>query len=164
MTRANRLEQGEVAWARERRLKEVLMWSVIREFSAYFIFLSLLFLITYSNGNTSAFYQVQHLRNSLHNTRQTGNDYTKVSSLLRAEFITVLSLIDHYDQSVLELAGELADQQSSSAELVQRPVASESLWLSQRQVQSTDRMGNHAAATRSIDALSSEPSLEDVFR
>ena len=36
--RANRLEQGEVAWAREKRLKEIQMWSIVREFFAYLDF------------------------------------------------------------------------------------------------------------------------------
>jgi hypothetical protein len=76
--RANRLEQGEVAWAREKRLKEIQMWSIVREFFAYLAFLSLLFLLAYSNSNVNAFYQVQHLRNAFHNSRQIDGDFTKV--------------------------------------------------------------------------------------
>ena len=76
--RANRLEQGEVTWAREKRLKEIQMWSIVREFFAYLAFLSLLFLLAYSNGNVNAFYQVQHLRYAFHNTRQIDGDFTKV--------------------------------------------------------------------------------------
>ena len=77
--RANRLDQGEIAWARAKRLKEIQMWSIIREFFAYFVFLSLLFLLAYSNANVHSFYQVQHLRDVFHNTRQTDSDYTQVS-------------------------------------------------------------------------------------
>jgi hypothetical protein len=77
--RANRLDQGEIAWARAKRLKEIQMWSIIREFFAYFGFLSLLFLLAYSNANVHSFYEVQHLREVFHHTRQMDNDYTKVS-------------------------------------------------------------------------------------
>ena len=55
------------------------MWSIIREFFAYFGFLALLFLLAYSNGNVHSFYEVQHLRDVFHNTRQIDSDYTKVS-------------------------------------------------------------------------------------
>ena len=79
-TRADRLGQGQVAWARQQRLKEIEMWSVIREFAAYFIFLSLLFLLTYSTVSPSAFHQVRHLRSVLQNARQTDTDFTQVRS------------------------------------------------------------------------------------
>ena len=57
------------------------MWAIIREFFTYFIFLSLLFLLTYSNVNANAFYQVQHLRDVFHSTRSLDHDFTKVTML-----------------------------------------------------------------------------------
>ena len=78
--RANRLEQGEVVWAREKRLKEIQMWWIVRGFLAYSAFLSLLFLLVYSNDNVHAFYQVQHLRDVFHNSRQIDGDFTKVGA------------------------------------------------------------------------------------
>ncbi len=76
--RVHRLHRTEVVWARDRRLKEIEMWSIIREIFTYLIFLSLIFFITYSNNNNQAFYQVQHLQQVFLNTRQTDNDFTKV--------------------------------------------------------------------------------------
>ena len=77
--RAARLDHGEVARAREKRLKEIQMWAIIREFFTYFFFLTLLFLLTYSHSNDNAFYQVQHLKRTFLDTRQSDSDYTKVS-------------------------------------------------------------------------------------
>ena len=79
VTRAARLNDGEVAWARAQRLKEIQMWSIFREFSIYFIFLALLFLLAYSNADANASYQVQHLRHAFHNTRQADADFAQVS-------------------------------------------------------------------------------------
>ena len=79
LKRAERLNKHEVAWARDRRLEEIQMWSIFREFSIYFIFLALLFLLTYSNADANASYQVQHLRHAFHNTRQANTDFTQVS-------------------------------------------------------------------------------------
>ena len=79
VTRAARLNDGEVAWARTQRLKEIQMWSIFREFSSYFIFLALLFLLAYSNADANASYQVQHLRHAFHNTRRADVDFTQVS-------------------------------------------------------------------------------------
>jgi hypothetical protein len=74
----NRLDESEVAYARQERLKDVQMWSIIREFVLYFIFLSLIFMITYSNHDQNSFLQVNHLRKYFLNTRQVDMDYTKV--------------------------------------------------------------------------------------
>jgi hypothetical protein len=112
--RAARLDHSEVACARERRLKEIQMWAIIREFFAYFFFLSLLFLLTYSNSNDNAFYQVQHLRNTFLDTRQRDRDFTKVSipcTLQKTKHRYCDSVfIDRDDRPVLELAAEHAQQ------------------------------------------------------
>ena len=76
--RANRLDQAEVAWLREKRLREIHMWSIIREFCIYMIFVTLLYLVTYSSVNVHGFREVQHLRNYFHNTRQSDYDFTQV--------------------------------------------------------------------------------------
>ncbi|CAF1035223.1 unnamed protein product [Adineta ricciae] len=80
-TRADRLDQAELAYIRDRRLKEIQMWSIIREIFTYLTFLALLYVITYSNINQHAFYEVRHLRQFFHNTKQVNNDYTQVSTV-----------------------------------------------------------------------------------
>lgn len=57
-----RLDETELELARQDRLKEIRMWSVIRETLTYLIFLSLIFAITYSHRTTDTFQQVNHLR------------------------------------------------------------------------------------------------------
>ncbi len=79
--RINRLTQGEIEYARVQRLKQIHMWSIIREALTYLCFLSFLFVITYSNPNSNSFLQVDHLRKYLLNSRQTDLDYTKVCFL-----------------------------------------------------------------------------------
>ena len=74
----NRLNEGELAFAREQRLKEIQMWSIIWEFAIYVIFIVLICLITFSNREQNSFYQVKHLRSYLLNTQQSDNDYTQV--------------------------------------------------------------------------------------
>ncbi|CAF3807836.1 unnamed protein product [Rotaria sp. Silwood1] len=77
----NRLNESEIAYAREQRLKEIQMWSIIQEFVTYLIFLILICVITYSNREQNSFFQVQHLRKYLLNTRQTNYDYTQISTI-----------------------------------------------------------------------------------
>ncbi|CAF1313923.1 unnamed protein product [Adineta ricciae] len=80
-TQANRLNQAELAYIRDRRLKEIQMWSIIREIFTYLTFLALLYVITYSNINQHAFYEVQHLRQFFHNSRQIDNNYIQLSTV-----------------------------------------------------------------------------------
>ncbi len=77
--RVNRLTKAEVVCARQQRLKELEMWSIIRETFIYLCFLSLLYIVTYSNHGSNSFLQVNHLRKYLQNSRQIDCDYTKVS-------------------------------------------------------------------------------------
>ena len=77
--RARRLNEGELAWARDQRLKELRMWSIIREVATYFGCLVVLYLATYSNLNGYSFQQMQHLKIFFLNTRQASADFTQVS-------------------------------------------------------------------------------------
>ncbi|CAF1131898.1 unnamed protein product [Adineta steineri] len=77
----NRLNENEVIYARDQRLKEIQMWAIIREFFIYFIFAILVFIITYSNREQNSFFQVNHLRAYLLNQRQTTVDYTKINTI-----------------------------------------------------------------------------------
>ena len=62
-TQSNRLTENEIIYARDQRMKEIHMWSLLHEFFIYLIFLCLLFLLTYSNRTTDPYLQVQHLQN-----------------------------------------------------------------------------------------------------
>jgi hypothetical protein len=44
-----RLTEGEIACARHERVKDVQMWSILREALTYFYFVLLLWVIVYSN-------------------------------------------------------------------------------------------------------------------
>ncbi len=79
--RTHRLNEAEIVYARNQRLKEIQMWSFIRETFIYLCFLSLLFIVTYTNRNSNSFLEVQHLRKYLLNSRQIDLDYTKVCFL-----------------------------------------------------------------------------------
>ena len=57
------------------------MWSIIREILIYLCFLCLLNVIIYSNINSNGFYQVNHLRKFILNSRQIDQDYTKISTI-----------------------------------------------------------------------------------
>jgi len=72
------LNRSELEWARQQRLKEIQMWSIIREFLLYILFLVVLFFATYSSLNPNASYQVRHMKQLFLNTREYQYDYTKV--------------------------------------------------------------------------------------
>ncbi|CAF4285211.1 unnamed protein product, partial [Adineta steineri] len=74
--RANRLNKGEITFARDQRLKEIYMWSILREIFIYSCFLSLLCIVTYSNHHPNASLQVNHLRNYF-----LDSDYTQISTI-----------------------------------------------------------------------------------
>ncbi|CAF0785734.1 unnamed protein product [Adineta steineri] len=77
----NRLNENEVIYARDQRLKEIQMWAIIREYLIYFIFAILVFVITYSNREQHNFYQVNHLRAYFLNQRQDTANYTNINTI-----------------------------------------------------------------------------------
>jgi hypothetical protein len=83
--RAKRLNEAEVACARYQRLKQIHMWSIIRESLIYLGFFSFICILNYSNQHSNSYLQVNHLRKYLFNSRQIDLDYTKV--ILEKSFI-----------------------------------------------------------------------------
>ncbi|CAF4459945.1 unnamed protein product [Rotaria sp. Silwood2] len=77
----NRLNENELADARQYRLKEIQMWSIIREFFIYLTFLTLICIIAYSNCEYNSFLQVHHLRKYFFNSKQISYDYTEISTI-----------------------------------------------------------------------------------
>ena len=75
--RVNRLNEAEVFCARQQRLKEIHLWSIIHEIVIYLCFFTLLSLVTYSTRDSNSFLQVDHLRKYF-----LQSDYTKVCSFL----------------------------------------------------------------------------------
>ena len=92
---------GELAFAREQRLKEIQMWTIIREFSIYAIFIILISLITFSNRGENNFYQVKHLRSYFFNTRQTENDYKQVRYFNYSSFTQGGIRVFRFQQSLI---------------------------------------------------------------
>ena len=76
------LTQGEVAFARDRRLKQIRMWEIIRELLAYASFLWILYVVSYSNRDPNAYYLMKHLKHDLLNLNNATNDFTQVCFLL----------------------------------------------------------------------------------
>lgn len=76
----DRLNEAQVAYARNQRLKELQMWSFLRKSFLCIGYLVILSMITFSNRDQTAFRQVQHLRKFVLNTRQIDHDFTKVCS------------------------------------------------------------------------------------
>jgi hypothetical protein len=72
------LNQAELTYARDQRLKEIHMWSIIREILVYLCFMWILYVISYSNRNNNDFLQVNHLRHFFLNIESSTNDYTQV--------------------------------------------------------------------------------------
>ena len=93
--RVDRLEEHEVAFARECRLREMQMWAMIREALTCLCFLVTLFAFTYMNVDPNAFRQVDHLRQFLLDTRNGGNDFGQVC--IRLPFRSVDSRLKNID-------------------------------------------------------------------
>jgi hypothetical protein len=77
----HRLNDGELVWARNQRMKEMQMWLIIREIISYCSFLILISLVTYSNLNLNSSLQVQHLRKFFYNSRQIDQNFAKISTV-----------------------------------------------------------------------------------
>ncbi|CAF1253004.1 unnamed protein product [Adineta steineri] len=115
--RITRLNENEVAFLREQRLKEIQMWSIIREFIIYAIFLALLFVIAFLNGTQNSFYQTDHLQKYFLNTRQTDCDYTQILTIddywnwLNNSFVDNLRAQQWYnDDQPINLNGYINDK------------------------------------------------------
>ncbi|CAF1460939.1 unnamed protein product [Adineta steineri] len=115
----NRLNENEVAYARDQRLKEIQMWAIIREYLIYFIFAILVFIITYSNREQHSFFQVDHLRAYLLNQRQTTVDYTNINTIddywywLENSFVSNIRAQEWYNGDIPQyLNGFLNDKSS----------------------------------------------------
>ena len=97
--RVDRLEEHEVALARECRLREVQMWTMIREALACLCFLVTLFVFTYMNVDPNGFRQVNHLRQFLLDKRSEGNDFGQVCIRLPLRRVhSILENIDRHDR------------------------------------------------------------------
>ncbi|CAF3982665.1 unnamed protein product [Rotaria sordida] len=113
----NRLNENELANARQYRLKEIQMWSIIREFFIYLTFLTLICIIAYSNRDYNSFLQVHHLRKYFLNSRQINYDYTKISTIneywkwLENSFVSNLRAQQWYnDDTLRNLNGYINDK------------------------------------------------------
>lgn len=74
----HRLNKEQLIDARQKRLKEIQIDSILRDLIIYSLFLIVICLISYSNRTEDSFYEVQHLRKYFLNQREIDNDYTKV--------------------------------------------------------------------------------------
>ncbi|UJR16871.1 hypothetical protein I4U23_003769 [Adineta vaga] len=77
----NRLCEEQIVIQRDQRMKEIYMWSIIRELLLCLCFLSFLYTITYSIQQSNSFLQVDHLRKYFLNSRQIDCDYIKISTI-----------------------------------------------------------------------------------
>ncbi|CAF4321707.1 unnamed protein product, partial [Adineta steineri] len=105
--------------ARDRRLKEIQMWSIIRETLLYICFLSLLYTVIFSNCQSNSYSQVKHLQNFLLNSRQMDDDYTKISTInqywnwLENSFISNIRAQEWYNgDAPRNLSGFINDKSS----------------------------------------------------
>ena len=74
-----RLSANEIAWARDQRVKQLLMWSIIREVASYFAFLVLIYVCAYSNMSDNSFLEVKHLQRYFLQPNRFGRDFSQVS-------------------------------------------------------------------------------------
>jgi hypothetical protein len=77
-TRVHRLSKTKVAEARSLRLREIQMWSFVRQLLIYSCYLSILYAVSYANRNPHSYQQVQHLQNFFLNSHNSTYNYTKV--------------------------------------------------------------------------------------
>ncbi|CAF1616393.1 unnamed protein product [Adineta ricciae] len=75
------LTEGELAYARDKRMKEIRMWEIVRELIAYASFLWILYLVSYSNRDPNAFFLMQHLREDLLDLNSQTNGFTQIYRL-----------------------------------------------------------------------------------
>ncbi|CAF1622969.1 unnamed protein product [Adineta ricciae] len=114
---ANRLTEAEIAYARDQRLKELRMWSIIRETTIYICFIALLYIVIYSHDQTDPSLQVHHFRRYFLNSRQSDCDYTQISTVddywkwLQESFVVNLRAQRWYNgETPRNLSGYLNDK------------------------------------------------------
>lgn len=74
------LTQGELLYARDRRLNEIKMWEIVRELLAYLSFLWILYVVSYSNRDPNSYYLMQHLTDDFLNLNNATTDFTQVKN------------------------------------------------------------------------------------
>ncbi|CAF1643684.1 unnamed protein product [Adineta ricciae] len=100
LKRVNRLTESELIYARDNRLKELEMWSILRQFSRHIVFAILIFLVTYSNHQQNSFFQVNHLRKYLLHPGEVDHDFTQISTINHFwDWLTNTFVIDSRVQS-----------------------------------------------------------------
>ncbi|CAF4162103.1 unnamed protein product, partial [Adineta steineri] len=159
--RITRLNENEVAFLREQRLKELQMWSIIREFMIYAIFLILLCIISFLNRTQSSFYQTDHLQKYFLNTRQTDCDYTQILTIddywnwLNNSFISNLRAQQWYnDDQPINLNGYINDKTN-------RMIG----WATMRQVRSKSQLcSDQRIISRCIEDYSLFNEEKDSFQ
>lgn len=82
-----------MACARETRLKEIQMRAIINEALMYLGFLILLYTLVYANLFSNSFYQVNHLRKYLTNSRQIDPNFAKVICYSSTFYIKILNYL-----------------------------------------------------------------------
>lgn len=68
----------KVAKARESRLREIRLWSSVRQLVVYGCYLAVLYALIYGDRNPHCFHQVHHLKRFLLNPQNYTHDYTQV--------------------------------------------------------------------------------------
>ena len=74
----DRLTKKEVEEKRKIRLKEIEMWSYIRQLLIYSFYLCTLYTISYANRNSNSYQHVQHLKNFFLGSTNSSFNYAKV--------------------------------------------------------------------------------------
>ena len=57
------------------------MWEIITEILTYLCYLTMIYLVSYSNMNPNGFHQVNHLRKFFLNSQRIDGSYMKVSDV-----------------------------------------------------------------------------------
>ena len=81
-TPSNRLTQGQLAQARDARLRDKHMWQAVREMLGFIFLAFTIYTLSYLERDPNASFQVTHLRNLFLNVGKPNNDFTQVCSLV----------------------------------------------------------------------------------
>jgi hypothetical protein len=72
------LNKEQIDKARELRLKEIKMWGMLREFFVFTVFISMLYIVSYSNYNSN-YYQYQKNIQNIFISSESSQDFKTVS-------------------------------------------------------------------------------------